>query len=275
MDNPLWKLVSAMPPKLLTPIDNRLTRSTYSKIDNVFIGAQIKTNGNRFSRKVNGVELSFYCPTVETWKMVYRWLDSETPVLDHMEENIHSNNHEVMYDIGANIGTFTCYLGRTMKQIVAFEPYPPTIEVLRQNVRLNNISVAVEEIALSNRNSTVTINIPTTNKAGVEQATILDEHPTHRDVEKQIEVPSRRLDRYVLENDLPEPDIVKIDVEGAGLHVLKGMDSLISKSPPHVYIEPHNNAEELKDYLRDRRYEITGVWPERDKDEHPTIVGIP
>jgi FkbM family methyltransferase len=46
----------------------------------------------------------------------------------------------------------------------------------------------------------------------------------------------QRLDTYIQQNNLPFPELVKIDVQGAELDVLKGMDSII-ENVKHFIIE--------------------------------------
>ena len=46
----------------------------------------------------------------------------------------------------------------------------------------------------------------------------------------------KRLDNYIIENRLPAPDFVKLDVQGAELDILKGMD-LVIDGVKHFIIE--------------------------------------
>jgi hypothetical protein len=63
---------------------------------------------------------------------------------------------------------------------------------------------------------------------------------------------------------------VKIDVEGAGVEALCGMEKTLANVHPHVFIEPHDNAAKITDILRNHGYTVHSVSPKRD--EHPTVI---
>jgi hypothetical protein len=53
-----------------------------------------------------------------------------------------------------------------------------------------------------------------------------------------VDVPLDSIDRRIAMG-LPEPDFVKIDVEGLELNVLRGMPHLLERRRPVLYIEIH------------------------------------
>ncbi|MFN7545051.1 MAG: FkbM family methyltransferase, partial [Acidobacteriota bacterium] len=56
-------------------------------------------------------------------------------------------------------------------------------------------------------------------------------------------VPVVRLDQDQIEQGLPYPDFIKIDVEGRELDVLRGMESiLVSATPPALFLEMHGET---------------------------------
>jgi len=60
---------------------------------------------------------------------------------------------DIVLDVGANIGIFTLFAAKQGAQVYAFEPVPPTFEVLQQNIRLHRLdSVAhTRNIGISDR----------------------------------------------------------------------------------------------------------------------------
>ena len=51
--------------------------------------------------------------------------------------------------------------------------------------------------------------------------------PNYSGIESRVQVPVRRLDSYRAEKNLPPPDLVKMDVQGWELEVLKGAEETI------------------------------------------------
>lgn len=71
--------------------------------------------------------------------------------------------------------------------------------------------------------------------------------PCHRNLRSEarsadsVEVESRTLDELAL--DLGPPDLIKIDVEGLELDVVRGGESLLATCRPHLLVEFHDSAE--------------------------------
>jgi len=60
------------------------------------------------------------------------------------------------YDIGANVGVYTCFAGQHADRVVAFEPHEGTATRLRENVDLNDIDVTVYQTAVADYEGTIT-----------------------------------------------------------------------------------------------------------------------
>jgi len=139
----------------------------------------------------------------------------------------------VFVDVGANIGWHTLKAARHLGdggKIYAFEPSPPNVVRLRRNLELNGITnVVVEEVALSDKEETVQMASSRTRSGN---ATMADrEAPT-----QSFEVTCIRLDDYARKHSLRGMDVVKIDVEGAELLVLRGMNGILRGPHPPVLL---------------------------------------
>jgi len=139
---------------------------------------------------------------------------------------------EVMLDIGANIGSYTILAGAVIgAKIFSFEPIPDTFRCLIDNVNINGIYEKVKcyNIGLADKNGILkfTSNLGTNNHVVFNTSSI-----KNIDI---IDVPVRKLDTIVSGCD---PLLIKIDVEGFELQVLKGADEILkSKSLLAVIIE--------------------------------------
>jgi FkbM family methyltransferase len=135
-----------------------------------------------------------------------------------------------VFDIGANIGYYTAYFSRRVDVsglVVAIEPTSRGTRLLRANAALCETNVVALQAAIGAEpgyahfieNKALDISTvrfgATKDKSSVEVITI---------------------DK--LSNDYGNPDLIKIDVEGAELHALNGAcKTLSSERPPIVMIE--------------------------------------
>jgi FkbM family methyltransferase len=155
----------------------------------------------------------------------------------------------VFYDIGANLGFFSL-LGAHMAgladgRVYAFEAAPDNAEAIRANAALNAIdNVEVLAVAVSDR-------------AGRGRLQVVDDqswsklldYGAHPFTERVIEVELVAIDDLVGSGRLPPPAVVKIDVEGAELAVLRGMRTTIARHRPAIICELHETHAEFVAFM--------------------------
>ncbi len=137
---------------------------------------------------------------------------------------LETSDEDVFYDIGANVGLYSCLVGSAVSncQIYSFEPHPLNIESLETNLKLNNINGTIFQLAVSNEEGTFDFSSEGT-EAG------LGEHSLDTSgSESTVSVTVRQLDNLRKEYNIPVPTIVKIDVEGAELDVIRGAKNTFS-----------------------------------------------
>jgi len=143
---------------------------------------------------------------------------------------------DIFYDVGANVGLYTCFIAQVSDQTVAFEPHPVNADKLRENVAFNQLTnVEVREEALSDTEGTAKLAVTGTDVAG-EGTHALATGSEENTVEIHINLGDN------LPQNVPAPDVIKIDVEGAEMSVIRGMKETLS-SCRVVYCETH--AEKL------------------------------
>jgi FkbM family methyltransferase len=134
---------------------------------------------------------------------------------------------DVFYDLGANVGFFTLIAAKAVGptgHVHAFEPEPETAAELRANVALNSLGqVQVHEVAITDSVGEAKL---TNSKNKLRSR--LDQRGT-------ITVPTTMIDAL----DLPPPNLVKIDVEGAESRAIAGMRRTIRESQPTLLCEMH------------------------------------
>jgi FkbM family methyltransferase len=131
-------------------------------------------------------------------------------------------------DVGAHVG-FHALVARslvgTSGRVIAVDPQPYNCEKILTNCRLNAFNnVTVYVAAAGDRSGTVTLNAqPLKDKARL----TLSGNNSH-DTGEAFIVPLMRLDDLIAESKLERIDLLKIDVEGYELAVLRGLGNTIS-----------------------------------------------
>ena len=138
------------------------------------------------------------------------------------------NKDQISVDIGANLGLFTHFMSKASKHVFAFEPNPYPLENLKQLVDKN---VTILPIALGNFNGPTEIKIP--HHANGWSSNGASMSPKTKEPGKFINIQCRKLDSLNLENI----GLIKIDVEGFEIEVLKGARKILLKNKPAMIIE--------------------------------------
>jgi FkbM family methyltransferase len=133
-----------------------------------------------------------------------------------------------LLDIGANTGLWTYAFGRSAP-VEAFEPLPGPARVLRA-LAATLPAVRVHQVALSSREGTAELYVPYLH--GRPHSELARFGPVDGPHET-VTVPMRTLDSY----DLRAVGLMKIDVEGHELAVLKGAAETIARERPALMIE--------------------------------------
>lgn len=169
-----------------------------------------------------------------------------------------------LIDVGANIG-LTCIpvAARHGVRCYAFEPDPRNFLALRCNALRNGVEsrVVAENLALSSSPGRLQFELSATNH-GDHRVRFDDGGVIAADSEEAgravIEIAATTFDTYFRERELPAPVLVKIDTQGAELHVLRGMraslvrvDHLICEFWPYGLRRAGADLDELYALLRD------------------------
>ena len=83
----------------------------------------------------------------------------------------------------------------------------------------------------------------------------------HHGVAKKIEINTTSLDEYFLQRGIAWPDLIKLDIEGAGAAALRGMARCIREKEPILLVESHNReeADAISDLMKKHNYGIFRV----------------
>jgi FkbM family methyltransferase len=172
----------------------------------------------------------------------------------------------VILDIGANIGTFSVYAGRSARAVTiyAYEPTAEFFALLQDNIRLNglagavrcfNLAVAgetrVRQLALESR----TLSFPTLLPSTSDRVT------------RTVDVQATSLADILDANALERVDLLKMDCEGAEYEILYSTPDRYLARVREIRMEYHQlpaercNRDALATFLQSRGYQITMTTP--------------
>jgi FkbM family methyltransferase len=145
----------------------------------------------------------------------------------------------VLLDVGAYIGYFSIKgsikVGKT-GHVVAFEPNPETLRLLRDNIAASHAeNVIVEPIACTDTEQMLTLYAGPPSNTGM--SSLASENVPLEGPPRLYTVRGRKIDDVVRELKLTRVDAIKIDVEGAEAYVLRGAMNTLKLYHPKVVVE--------------------------------------
>lgn len=181
-------------------------------------------------------------------------------------------------DAGANIGYLSLNFAKSCQEgkIFSFEPDSETFESLQTNVQLNNFKniniykCALGEAKKSGELFRLYINNPGANR-------ILDRRP-EKSISSEV-VQIETLDNLDNKIHFERIDLIKIDVEGFEMFVLKGAIELIKRWRPILFLElvdinlreQNCSALEVLKFIKTLDYEILDAQTMRPLDQSQKI----
>lgn len=145
----------------------------------------------------------------------------------------------VFLDVGAHVGLYTINLSDRAQYVYAIEANPLTADALQENIELNIRSgklVPDTHITIVRGAAWDTVtNMRMEDENGKETG---GSTHVHEDSEGTVRA-------FPLDGLNISPDLVKIDVEGAEAHVLRGMVQTLRRARPTLLIEMHDEVYNL------------------------------
>lgn len=167
---------------------------------------------------------------------------------------------DICWDIGANIGFYTCLLASQVERtgaVVAFEPASRTCDYLHENVSLNQFTNAtVVNKGLGDKVEQRSLYY---SEAGLTEGTASLKYAEGRVASESVTLDT--IDNLI--GELQVPDFIKIDVEGYQLEVLRGGEHCLKTHAPLLMAELKDVGEmnsgdfsEIEAYVADLGYSL-------------------
>lgn len=184
----------------------------------------------------------------------------------------HFKPGEVLYDIGANVGSYSFVSDAVMRGqgiTYAFEPSFSTFAALSQNILLNHCDgrIIPLQVALSNETKLLTFNYSNltagSSMHSVGEAVDMYGKPFRPTYVQPLL--SYRLDDLIDEFSLHPPNHIKIDTDGAELKILRGAERTLERSELRtLFIEVNEKlptCSEMLEYIKSKGFVLRAKYP--------------
>lgn len=141
-----------------------------------------------------------------------------------------AQNTNTFWDLGCHAGYYSLLYNSASPtgKIFAFEPLQETVNIYKRHMSLNKINNSIVfPVAVSDNNGFFKFKKTSSSVAGK-----LDDFG-------EITVKVIKLSEFVSEQNITDPDIIKMDIEGAEVVVLNDLKLLLKRKMPSLFISTH------------------------------------
>lgn len=169
-------------------------------------------------------------------------------------------------DVGACIGNHSLFfaVACAAEHVIAFEPSADLAAYFREVMKLNGLEERVELIEMAAGEKEGTVRFEGARAKNIGMGKVSD-----RGV---VEVPVTTIDRVIRERKLRDIALVKIDVEGYNVPVLRGARRMLEARRPDVFVESEDDLSDV-----DRELDAMGYYRRTDIvfNKTPTHLYVP
>ena len=241
-------------------ISQRLERKNgYKRILDIFIARELAKRSSRFNEK-RGTPIAVFGNDWIGINITLKGLFEEEHLKDlyHLLINLDIDvSNSTAIDIGSNIGNHAIEFAKYFKKVICYEPNPRAYDLLAANTKhLKNVEVFNWGIGSKEEFLQLQENI---NNIGGSSAKY------QIDTKNIVNIEIKPLDNFL--DSFKEVMLLKIDVEGMEIDVLRGAEKIITKFYPLVCFEQHKtdflncfDETEVIDWLRKKDYKIYAIY---------------
>ena len=241
-------------------ISQRLERKNgYKRILDIFIARELAKRSSRFNEK-RGMPIAVFGNDWIGINIALKGLFEEEHLkdLNHLLINLDFDvSNSTAIDIGSNIGNHAIEFAKYFKKVICYEPNQRAYDLLATNTKhLKNVEVFNWGIGSKEEFLQLQENI---NNIGGSSAKY------QIDAKNIVNIEIKPLDNFL--DSFKKVMLLKIDVEGMEIDVLRGAEKIITKFYPLICFEQHKtdfldcfNETEAIDWLRKKDYKIYAIY---------------
>jgi len=219
----------------------------------VFPSVYLKLTNNEFTTLITrtGIKIKIRTNSTDLMAFTHVWIIEE-----YSRPGFEISDDDIVIDIGAHIGLFSLFASQFCKKgkIFSFEPINENFELLKENIKINEISnIYLFNNAVSDTSSTITL-YQSEDDSG---------HSKFIKTSKSVKVISKSLKEFLDENKIEQCDLLKLDCEGSEYEIMKSLPLKYFEKFKKIIIEYHladskpQLIEELKIKLKNLSYTIS------------------
>lgn len=219
-----------------------------NKLGRYFLEQVLNSAMNQFAQVDHkGFNLKFTTPNGLNQYRIDTFSTKEPETLDWIDKIPVGS---VMWDIGANVGLYSCYAAKARQcKVFAFEPSIFNMELLTRNIYLNKVTdlVTIVPLALNDETKTAKFIMTSTEWGGAVSTFGQTYTQDGSELAKVFEFNTvgMSMDEVVSKLNIPQPDYIKMDVDGIEHLILKGGRQVL-KNVKGVIVEINEDFEKQK-----------------------------
>ena len=172
----------------------------------------------------NKVKLFFYTPNRLCYWRVKTFSTKEPETLEWIDS---FKNNTIFWDVGANVGIYSCYAGKKKKiKVYAFESSVFNLECLVKNIDINNLNeeITIFPLPLTNCVKETDFNLSSTDSGSAMASFGVSYKSDGSDLNKILsyKILGLSIDEIIKNFNLKTPNYIKIDVDGIEHLILSG-----------------------------------------------------
>ena|GEM_PF-2117473 len=148
--------------------------------------------------------------------------------------NVVMKKGDIVFDLGANQGSFSAVASQRGCRVFAFEAMPDTIELSLSKTAALNENINICNFAVWDKEETLEFSFMSNHSGSSRCDTLLEKKQRVSKYRKPVSVSAITLDYFVERNGLERVDFIKADIEGAERNMLRGATRVLREFAPKL-----------------------------------------